>query len=167
VAEVVIQTPWTRNEFVRARWLSKRLTWIDVICFVGFALLIWKNGGALLAACIISVVGYSFVRLIAMPIMHWNAYRDLKEQPIFTVDDQGVKVVVAADSTFRDWSFYKSAIETRNFYSLKGGVNASRFTIAKRMVSNEIDEATLRALMRAHTNAHLRPNAKLDTVEFN
>jgi hypothetical protein len=157
VTEVLIETPWERNEFVRARWMSKRLTWLDVLCALGFGILIWRNGGALVAAIIISIICYSFLRLLAWPIAQWSHYRDLKDQPIIKFNDLGVTVIVGEKSKFESWSELKSARETKGFYSVrKKGLNAAQFTIAKRMIADEEDEVNLRELMKEKTTAHLR-----------
>jgi len=164
VTEVVVDKPYTRNEFIRSRWMDKRLTWFDYLSAACFGLLIWRNGGALNAATLIGIIGYSLLRLLVSPIAQWSYYRELKDQPIFTFTDQGLTSVMGDKSRTSDWSEFKSSSETRNFYSLKRGFNQPRFTISKAMIADKNGEATLRRLLRSNTKSHLRPNVSLDSV---
>jgi hypothetical protein len=164
LTEVVIAMPWKRNDFVVSRWMDKRLTWFDALCALAYGLLIWRNGGALVAACIVAVVGYLLLRFLVVPMVQWNVYRNFEDQPIFNFSDQGVTFVIGGKSRSDSWAAFKSAAETRNFYTLKRGFNAPRFTIAKRMLANENDEARLRELLRTNTKVHLRPNKSLDSA---
>jgi len=163
--EVIINTPWTRNEFVRALWMDRRITWLDLFSFVCFGILIWRNGGELIAACIMAVIGISFLRLLLVPIGQWSAYRNLEVQPLCQIDDGGVSFAAGDISSFENWQTFKSARETKNFYVLRRGFNAPEFAIAKSMIANRNDEATLRSLLKSNTNAHLRADTNLDPSE--
>jgi hypothetical protein len=162
VAEVVIERPFSRNEFIRSRWMDKKLTWFDALCAICYGLLIWRNGGALLAPILAGVFSYSLLRLLVLPWAQWIAYIKLEDQPIFKFTDQRLTSVTGDKSRSSEWSEFISSVETRNFYSLKRGFNQPRFTISKDMITNQTDEATLRRLLRSNTRSHLRKNESLD-----
>ena len=163
MTEIVIKKPWTRNEFIRSRWMDKRITWFDALCALCFGLVIWKNGGALIAACVMAIIAYMLLRLLVVPWAQWNALCNFEDQPIFTFTDRGVTISAGEKSRSDGWTAFKSANETRNFYTLKRGFSEPRFTISKQMISDKKDEAVLRALLKSNIQSHLRPNESLDS----
>jgi hypothetical protein len=150
---------WTRREFVRVQRRELRIRRTGIV-LLAVLLVYGLIFGYLIWCLVVGVAIYAISVLIIIPLILWKRSPGANEERTITVSDLGISVVSQTTSRNENWGSYKRSIERREYYALQKIDHQPSTIILKRFFIAGGDEAPLRALLKAHTNAQLRENSR-------